>query len=260
VYALVGAPQSWEQSLLAAVLSVPDSVASHGAAARLWGFSYLPERDLEITTFRAHRPEPVRGVRVHRTTVLADADVRRGDGIPRTSFERTLCDCTSALSESQLSRVLDDGLRRRVAVLARLRDCAERLDSGPGRHMSTIRSLLALRDEHYDPGGSASERRILEVLRKARLPLPRQQYEVRIAGKTYRLDYAWPEWMVLAEYYGLPFHTGASAVVYDSERLTALAASGWLPLIFTPMSTDREIVERTAAAIASRRDGRVLGA
>jgi hypothetical protein len=41
-------------------------------------------------------------------------------------------------------------------------------------------------------------------------------------------------------------------VTADSERLTALSAAGWLPLVFTQKSTDREIVDRTVEALGSR--------
>ncbi|MDQ1454452.1 MAG: hypothetical protein QOH28_72 [Actinomycetota bacterium] len=126
--------------------------------------------------------------------------------------------------------------------------------------MSIVRSLLESRGLGFDPGGSSSELYVLEVLRRARLPLPVQQYRVKIGAKTFRPDFAWPEWKVFAEYYGLPFHIGASAVVADSERLTALSAAGWLPLVFTHASSDREIVERTVAALHQRGVRRELGA
>jgi len=58
----------------------------------------------------------------------------------------------------------------------------------------------------------------------------------------------------------LAFHMGASAVAYDSERMTALVAAGWLPLVFTDTSSDREIVERTTAALQLRRVGRKTSA
>jgi very-short-patch-repair endonuclease len=83
---------------------------------------------------------------------------------------------------------------------------------------------------------------------------------VRVGSKTYRPDFAWPEHKVFAEYYGLPFHTGANAVVDDSERLTALVAAGWLPLVFTQASSDREIVERTTSALRQRGVSRETGA
>ncbi len=120
--------------------------------------------------------------------------------------------------------------------------------------MSVVRLLLSARGIGFDPGGSRSELYLLDVFRRARLPLPVQQHRVKVGSKTFRPDFAWPDRKVFAEYYGLPFHIGASAVVADSERLTALSAAGWLPLVFTHASSDREIVERTVAALNQRGD------
>jgi len=251
VFGLVGSRDSWDRGLFAAVLSAPGSVASHASAARLWNFLPRPEDRYEITIDRGHRTQ-MRGVVIHRSGTLFQDDIVSLDDIACTSFERTLCDCTTLLSEYQLGRTLDDGLRRGVASLRRLRGCAERLESGPGRHMSVVRSMLASRAIGFHPGGSKAELYLLDVFQRARLPLPVQQYRVKIGGKTFRPDFAWPDCKVFAEYYGLPFHTGASAVVADSERLTALSAAGWLPLVFTHASSDREIVESTIAALQQR--------
>jgi hypothetical protein len=251
VFGLIGARDSWERGLLAVVLSRPGSVASHSSAARLWDFALRPEDRYEITYEGAWRAQ-LRGVVLHRSQTLGEEDRVRRDEIACTSFERTLCDCTVLLDEHQLGRVLDEGLRRGVASLRRLRNCCERLESGPGRHMSVVRSLLSARAVGFNPGGSRSELHVLDVLRRARLPLPVQQLRVAIGSKIFRPDFAWPDAKVFAEYYGLPFHTGASAVVADSARLTALSAAGWVPLVFTHASSDREIVERTAAALQGR--------
>jgi hypothetical protein len=251
VYALVGASETWERGLLAIVLSVDGSVASHSSAARLWGFEPRPPDRYEITVDRKTFIR-LRGASLHRSSTIADVDLSRRDGIPCTSFERTLCDCTTLMGEFQLGRVLDDGLRRGLASLTRLRGCSERTESGPGRHMSKIRALLAARKIGFDPGGSRSELHVLDVLRAAGLPLPVQQFRVKIGKNTFRPDFAWPELMIFAEYYGMPFHTGTSAVVADSSRLTALAAAGWLPLVFTHASTDHEIIDRTTAALVHR--------
>lgn len=259
VFGLVGASASWEQGLLAVVLSVEGSIASHSSAARLWSFEPRPEDRYEIT-IRRDRYTTLRGVVVHRSGTIADNDVTMRHGTACTSFERTLTDCTTLLSAHHLGRALDEGLRRGVASLQRLKGCSERTESGPGRHMSVVRSLLEERGIGFDPGGSRSELYVLDVLRRARLPLPVQQYRVRIGSKNFRPDFAWPELKVFAEYYGLPFHVGASAVVADSERLTALAAAGWLPLVFTHASTDREIIERTSSALRQRGVGMETGA
>jgi predicted transcriptional regulator of viral defense system len=250
VYATAGSPETWERSLLAAVLAGGDgAAASHSAAARLWRFAHRPEALLEIITPRARRPH-IRGVDAHQSARLERIDITKRDGIPCTSFERTLCDCTSLMSRFQVGRTLDDGLRRNVASLAALRDCAERLESAVGRRMSTIRALLAERGVGFDPGGSASELRVLAVVARAGLPIPVQQHRVRVGRRTYILDYAWPERMVFGEYYGLAVHSGASAVAYDSDRITDLSAAGWTPLIFTDATPDSVIAEKVAAALS----------
>jgi len=249
VYALVGAPRSWQQTAMAAVLAAGDgAVASHATAARLWAFTYLPAESVDVTVERDCQPG-LAGVR--RTTILPETDVTERFGIPCTSFERTLCDCTTILSHFQLGRVLDDGLRRNLASLARLTECVFRLDSGPGRRLRVIQQLLVERDGSFHPGGSASELRVLEVLKQAGVPPPVQQYRVRVDSRNYELDFAWPEQRVFAEYYGLPIHSGASAVAYDSSRLTALVAEGWRPLVFTDSTPDHEIVQRAQRVLAA---------
>jgi hypothetical protein len=251
VFGLVGVPDTWERGLLGAILSVEGSVASHSSAARLWGMQPRPEERYEVTIGRRYRAE-IRGVVFHASVTLDDEDVVRRQGIDCTSFERTLCDCTTTLSDPQLSRALDDGLRRGIGSLRRLHRCAERLESSPGRQMSVVRSLLAARGIGFDPGGSRSEFALLEVFRRAQLPAPVQQLRVKVGSETYRPDFAWPDHKVFAEYYGFPFHTGAGAVADDSRRLTALAAAGWLPLVFTQRSSDAEIMGRTADALRRR--------
>jgi hypothetical protein len=251
VYAVVGGRNSWERGLLAVVLSIDGAVASHSSAARLWRFAPRPEDRYEITVDRIRRTQ-VRGVAFHSSCAVDDAEGVTRDGIPCTSFERTLADCTTLMRDHQLGRALDDGLRRGIASLPRLAKCAERLESGPGRHMSVVRSLLAARGIGFEPGGSRSELHLLDVWRRAGVPVPVQQHTVKVGTRTYRPDFAWPDAKVFAEFYGLAFHIGANAVVDDSERLTALSAAGWLPLIFTHASPDHEIIERVLEALGSR--------
>jgi len=249
VYALVGAPRSWQQIAMAAVLAAGDgAVASHATATRLWEFAYLPEESVDVTV---ERDSPSRLAGMRRTTILPEMDVTERFGIPCTSFERTLCDRTTVLSPFQLGRVLDDGLRRKLASIEQLTSCVFRLDSGPGRRLRVVQQLLVERDSSFHPGGSASELRVLEVLKQAGVPPPVQQYRVRVDSRNYELDFAWPSQRVFAEYYGLPVHSGASAVAYDSSRLTALVAEGWRPLVFTDSTPDHEIVQRAKSVLGA---------
>ena len=249
VYATFGSVRGWHQETLASVLAAGEgAVASHASAARLWEYVHRPADAIDVL-FEGEFGSRRRGL--HRTTILPDDDVASRAGIPCTTFERTLCDCTALLTPFQLGRVLDAGLRRGDASLVRLQRCAARLDSGPSRRLAVIKTLLSERDESFDPGGSASELYVLQVIRDAGLPEPVQQYPARADGHSYILDFAWPEKKVFAEYNGLAVHSGASAVAYGNSRQTALVGEGWKPLVFDDTTSDRQIVRDVENALST---------
>jgi len=249
VYATFGSVRSWQQDQLAAVLTVGQpAFASHAAAARLWEYVHRPEDAVNVLLKADYTPR-LRGAR--RTTILPDDDVTTREGIPCTSFERTLCDCSALLTPFQLGRVLDDGLRRGVASLKQLERCAVRLDSGRGRKLSVVKQLLSQRDAGFHPGGSASELDVLRVIRDAGLPPPVQQLVVHAGGHRYVLDFAWPDRKVFVEYSGLAVHSGASAVAHDNERTSALSGLWWRGLVFDETTPDRRMVERLTEALST---------
>jgi hypothetical protein len=244
VYRVNGAPHTWEAQLHGFVLAAgPGAVAARRAAAGMWACRYVDRETFDVLTLHERRRR--RGIGVHRTVFLDDEDVTEREGIPVTTFERTLCDLTTELSYLQLGRAIDDGLRRGVVDMATLRRCAQRLASGPGRRLSVIWPLIDARSGDYDPGGSGSELKVLDVLRDAGLPLPVQQYRVRVDGRTFYLDYAYPDIKGYLEYFG-PGHASVSAVTDDGDRFSLLSTEGWKPLVFTEETTPRTMVMRTA--------------
>jgi hypothetical protein len=249
VYVLTGSPRTRQQALLATVFAGGEgAVASHSSAAWLWNYPIGVDSGFEISVLRPRHPE-ITGVRVHTTTILGPSDTTTRAGVPCTSFERTFCDSTGQHSFAQLSRVLDDGLRRGVTSIERLHACLLRLDSGPLCKLTIVQGLLTTREIGYNPGGSNAELRVLRALAGGRIPLPEQQHRVKVDGRTYFLDYAYREAKRFIEYYELRSHSSPSAVAYDSDRITDLASIGWKPLIFTDANSDRDIVVRTAKAL-----------
>ncbi|PLS75928.1 MAG: hypothetical protein CYG61_05170 [Actinobacteria bacterium] len=88
VYRMVGAPVSWEQRMLAAVLAAGRGVvASHRAAARLWGL--VDDDGVEITV-PENRWVRLAGVRVHRSRDMAPRWVSRRGPIPVTNPLRVM--------------------------------------------------------------------------------------------------------------------------------------------------------------------------
>jgi predicted transcriptional regulator of viral defense system len=94
VYRVAGAPDTWEQRILAAVLSAgPTAVASHLSAGVLWGLRQMTPDWVEITVTGYERQ--LRRVRVHRVGSLPEEDLSVVRGIPVTTVARLLVDLSA---------------------------------------------------------------------------------------------------------------------------------------------------------------------
>lgn len=243
VYAVTGSVPTRRQELLAAVLAGgPGTVASHLAAAVLHGFpDVTDEGPPEILL---PRPQQVRlpGVRVHRHGIVEPSDRAVIDGIPVTSFARTLVDCSGALTIRRLGRALDRGVVERRVQLRDVRDCVERLAPAPGRRPVLVRALLLRRGNELERAESSPEARVCRVLAEAGLPAPAQQHWVRLGDDRFRLDLAYPDQRLVIEYDGWEHHRTRTAFDDDRRRDLLLAAAGWLTLRVTSATSDAELV------------------
>jgi very-short-patch-repair endonuclease len=253
VVRVAGTPPTWEQAVLGACLAAgTGTVASFRTAARLWTFAGLDGFDgLEITT-PSRRRSRIAGVTVHDTMVLGPAHVSRRNQIPTTSPARTLCDLTACCPPWDVERALDDALRRKLTTLHRLErvflDLAQR-----GRRRSTVmRALLEARLPGFDPGDSDMETKLVRWIVGAGLPRPVQQHRVRISGRAYRLDLAYPDLLVGIEYDGWDPHRTRVAFDGDRARQNPLEIIGWLILRYTSKSTRQVVVREVGDALAAR--------
>jgi very-short-patch-repair endonuclease len=249
VYRVAGAPETWEQHLLAACLAAgPEACASFRSAAALHGFDGFAREGLEITHF-GQRPSIIEGIRIHESAVF---DVRHTTvitGIPATSVARTLCDLTAVARPWIVERAVDEALRRKLLRLRDLVSVAELL-AGPGRRRCTVmHEILDRRRPGYDPGESEPERRIAELLVRSGLPEPTRQHRVAIGTKRYRVDLCYPEHRIAIEFDSWQYHSGRRAFDDDRARSNQLVIVGFSVLHFTSKSSDDTIVDTVTAAI-----------
>jgi len=251
VYRVSGAPISWPQSVLAAVLAAGEgAVASHITAGALWELK--PIRDggegLHLTAPRRVRIE---GVRAHLHT-LGAKDQRTRNGIPVTSTERTIFDLAVMLDARTLGQCVDDALRRDLLRLGPLRQLVER-SAGPGRPpVHTLRLVLADRIDGYDPGASDWEKRMDRLWDTLGLPPALRQYPVTANGHRYVLDRAIPELKIGIEWNGFTSHGTRSAFDYDSDRRADLTSEGWHMVDFTSRSDPKRVVAAVLGAVKTR--------
>lgn len=241
VYAVGHAQLRPEGRWLAAVLAAgPGATLSHRSAAALHGIRESRGAIDVATTRRV----AVRGVLIHRTTVLTDADVTTHRGVPVTTLARTFLDLAGILTAEQLGK------------LVRETDRAGRLDARvvqtriDGRRDAGAKALRATLAEHARLATSLTlselEDRFLALLDAHELPRPLTNHLV--LGM--KVDAVWPEQRLAVELDSWTYHRDRAAFEEDRARDARLAVAGWTHARFT----HAQVVERPAQVVATLRN------
>lgn len=248
VYRVAGAPQSWQQALLAVCLTGgPTTFVSFQAGAAVHGLEGFTRDGLEVTQFGRH-PSEIDGVVVHESSVFGPRHITRVGPLPVTSVARTLCDLTAVERSGRVERAVDEALRRKIVTLRSLERVAVDLEGRGRRKCTVMREILEHRASGYEPGESEPEKRIADLLVRAGLPKPTLQHPVVVGGRRYRIDLCYPDAMIAIEYDGWDFHRGRQAFDKDRARANDLVVLGFQVLRFTSRSSDMVIVDTVRAA------------
>ena len=192
-----------------------------GTAAHAYGFD--TENTVELHVLNppgGHQMRPAEGLVVHRRD---GAPLTSLDGRPTTTAAWTAIEVARSLPRRRALATLDAALRS-GSCDPRSLQCAATAQAGR-RGIVNVRQLLALADGKAE-SPMESEARLVMI--DGGLPTPVLQHEVIDArGRLRRLDFAWPEQWVAAEYDSDEWHTGADALRRDREKLAALQDLGW---------------------------------
>lgn len=241
VYRSALTPPSWHQRVLAACLVGP-AVASHRTGGAIWRAPGANQDLVEVTSLR-HRRRKVGDVVWHESYLLDELQITAVDGIPVTTPTRTVVDLGAVIQPDELTRVLDDFSRRRLTSPARVARLAERLGHRrPGfRCVEEVvgRRLGRLPADRILPE-SDLETVFENLVHASGLPMPERQVRVPVAdGRTFRIDFAYSTHRLGIEVAGSEFHATPERWAADIERMTSLAAVGWLLLVFTDAQVRR---------------------
>ena len=252
VFAFVGAPESWERSVMAAVLAAGrDAVASHRSAARIWGLVGPVDDIVEVTVPRRRGPRPSR-VTVHRSRDLVPAHTTVRGRIPVTNPLRTIVDLGAVLSPEQVEDALDTGLSPPSLFSIGAIEWMRNEVTGPGRTgcgvVGHILNERALGDEVND---SLLEPRMARLLRNAGLPPAVFHYVITTPGGVFlaEVDFAYPGVRLVIEVDGFKIHATPKRMSKDFVRQNGLVPHGWHVLRFTWRQVVRE-PEMVARSIA----------
>jgi hypothetical protein len=247
VFRFVASPRSWHQEVLAAVLDGgSECLASHRTAAALHGFDGFRPGAIEVLV--PMRIRHVRkGVLVHHTRSLTAPDRSVVGLIPVTSRTRTLIDLGAVTSAATVEEAFDGAERDRVVrrgdVERRYRALRARGRNGIGAMTQILDGRLAVERVPR----SVLERRALDILDRAGLPMPELGFGVRVlSGRVYKLDFAYVQQRVGIELDGHGSHATRTARAADNVRANALGDVKWRLRRFT-----YEQVMREPAAVAA---------
>lgn len=246
VYRIAGTPRSWPQDLMAVCLwGGAGTAASHRAAAALWELEGFREGILECSTDRRIRRGELDLV-IHRATLRRFEVTSRGR-IPVTTPARTLLDLGSVASPDAVERALEDALRKRLTTVSRLTSALERSGGRGRRGTGVLKRLLDPRGSDQAALESALELELRRLLKKARLPEPVRQFEIRDGDSLIaRVDFAYPELRLAIEADGYRYHSGRSAWQRDVSRRNQIVMQGWRVVNFTSEDLRRRPLEAIA--------------
>lgn len=205
-----------------------DAVVSHTSAALLWGLELAETPQVPTVTVGRDRSR-VRQPGVSRSD-LPSTDVVERDGVRVTTVLRTVLDLARSLPLGQAVAVLDSALRQGRLQLEDVRAALCALP--PGRGRSRVARVVRLADPR---SGSVLESLLRVLLAEHGLAPPTSQLLVRTrhGGRIGRVDFAWPDAMLVVETDGFAFHADRRSYREDRRRGDALVRAGWRVLRFS---------------------------
>ncbi|MGI8684339.1 MAG: hypothetical protein ACR2MO_04490 [Acidimicrobiales bacterium] len=189
VYRMTGAPVTWEQRLLAAVLAAGDgALASHRSAARLWG---VHDDDILEVSVPVSRRARLPGVLVHRSVDIGAARPVRHNGVRTTNPLRMLVDLGAVVDGPAVEDALDRALQRRLVTVAGVEAALDEVSRHGRSGAGVLRKVLDERALGTDRPDSLLEPRMARLLRAHNLPPADFQHVVRHDGRfVARTDFA----------------------------------------------------------------------
>ena len=224
VMALPGAPRTWRQHVMAAVLEAGDgAVASHRTAAALLRLPGFDEGWPETEKLRG-RHHVVTLSTLHETFWLPPEHTTRVDGIPCASLARTVFDLASCVHRGRAERALDNALAHAGLKIGRLIEVVAAVGRSGKPGTALMRELVAARTEGYIPPESDLEALFMAVLDAYGLPQPERQTDLG-DGEAWigRMDFRYVAERVIVEADGRPYHV---ALLRPGARRSAPCSPG----------------------------------
>jgi hypothetical protein len=213
---------------------------SYRSGAMLWSIRRTERGLIEVTSPRG-RALP--GIQRHRAELPSD-EVTVHRGIPVTTVARTLLDLATVLTAQQLARAVNETEVQRLLDPLPLSALLQRYPRRAG--VPALRELLGQR---VTVTRSELEKRFLEFLADAGLPLPDTNAHIQVNGIWHEVDCLWTAQRLIVELDGRNVHDTHQTFESDRARDRILQAAGFRVIRITW----RQLHESPAAVAADLR-------
>lgn len=194
-------------------------VACMNTAAALHGFDIETDPRVHVLD-PAIRMRPTDSVMVHQRAGAPLARVR--DRLV-TAPAWTAVEVARTLRRPRALAILDAALHVRACTIVDLRDAVR--EQRGRRGIVRVRELVERADGRTE-SPMESEARLVFI--DGGLPMPTLQYEIiDRCGDLWRVDFAWPEAMLIAEYDSMEWHASPEALKHDRMKTARLQECGW---------------------------------
>jgi very-short-patch-repair endonuclease len=170
--------------------------------------------DVEVISSRLIRRPGITAMRRR----LAEWQQRTHQALRLTHPITTLIDLATVLDQDALEQATAQAIRNRLTSETQLRRYLTQATPRPG--LPALKAAVGRRPRLTR---SKAERLLLNLLRKARLPLPESNHEVN----GYEVDLVWPEHRLIVEFDGFAYHSDRHAYETDRTRDADLQAAGY---------------------------------
>jgi hypothetical protein len=243
---LPGTVLTWHGELQAGLLDLgPGARVSGRAAAQLLELDGFNGNWFEYLVPRSQRDRKANGL-VHSTCSITALDCCTIDGLPCVSATRDVVELLAHASLREAGNALDSACRKHLTAQSVVRRRLEELGRQGRRGVAIFEQLMKA-------GAVESwlERRFLDVIRRAGLPVPmlQQRYELADVGIA-RVDFEYPLWSIVVEVGGQRGYLSLDERRRQERRRNALQLEGKTIYFFTREDVERDpgYVVRTLTA------------
>jgi very-short-patch-repair endonuclease len=247
VYAVAGAPRTYEQQVLAACLATKGT-GSHRSSMVFWDVE--PDDRVAEVTVRQGRTPYHEGILVHRSLDLRPEHISVRSGIPVTNPLRMLADVGAVLPVLYVERCIEQGLARRLFTQSAIVGVRWELSKQGRTGLGALEEAIRRQGFHLGNVESVLEAAFARLCVAYDLPAPELQHEVVVGGRRRRIDAAWPDLMLAVEVDGFASRIDRERFQDDRTRQNALVEAGWTVIRFTwedvmqrPQSVARQILQ-----------------